>query len=89
MQHRLSAGLEVQYTGRARTLPDRETRHADAFCIANFTLYGRNVYRGVDLSASVYNLFDTRYAYPGGPGNLQDLIFQDGRTFLLKATCRF
>jgi iron complex outermembrane receptor protein len=42
------------------------------------------------VSASAYNLFDTRYVSPGaGADHLQDTIRQDGRSFRLKMTYKF
>ena len=36
------------------------------------------------LSVAVKNLLNTPYATPGGPGNLEDTIPQNGRTFLIR-----
>ena len=52
--------------------------------VANLTLVARASAGRFDLSASVYNLFDERYADPGSPEHRQDLIPQDGRNFRLK-----
>jgi iron complex outermembrane receptor protein len=45
--------------------------------------------KGLELSASIYNLFDTKYGYPGGDEHVQDVLYQDGRTFRLKLTYTF
>jgi iron complex outermembrane receptor protein len=50
---------------------------------------GRNIVPGLDLSASVYNLFDQEYASPGSAGHTQDSIPQDGRRYGLRVTWRF
>jgi iron complex outermembrane receptor protein len=55
----------------------------------NFTLFSRQLIKGLDLSLSVYNLFNAKYSDPGGQEHLQDLIQQDGRTYQIKATYRF
>jgi len=55
----------------------------------NWNLFSQHLIKGVELSAGVYNLFDSRYGFPGGSGHLQDVIEQDGRTFRLKLTYRF
>jgi outer membrane receptor for ferrienterochelin and colicins len=89
LKDKLFTGLEVQYSSRAATLPDRSTPFADAFTVVNLTLFSQKLIKGVEVSASVYNLFDTRYAYPGGPGHQQDLIYQDGRGFRFKLTYKF
>jgi iron complex outermembrane receptor protein len=63
--------------------------------IFNLTLLNRDLLKGLDLSASVYNLFDTRYSAPAGPEHFNSLnenlreITQDGITFRIKATYRF
>ena len=43
----------------------------------------------LDVSAGIYNLFDTRYAFPGGPEHVQEALPQNGRTFRVKLTYRF
>lgn len=85
-QDRIFAGVELQYTSSLRTLAGRR---ADEFLIANATLFSRELVKGLEFSASVYNLFDTDYGYPGGAEHAQDVIVQDGRTFRLKLTYRF
>ena len=83
---RLVAGLELQYTGAVRTLAGAR---ADDFLLGNVTFTSRRVIKGFDLSASVYNLGDTRYGYPGAEDHTQDLLPQPGRSVQLKATYRF
>jgi iron complex outermembrane receptor protein len=89
LSERVFAGLELLYTGRADTLPERATAFADAFWVANLTLFSQKLIEGLELSISLYNLFNTDYANPGGPGLTQDLVQQDGRTLRVKATYRF
>lgn len=80
------AGLELQYTSHLHTLAgDSE----DDFLLTNFTLFGKHLWKGLEVSASVYNLFDVRYGYPGGTEHLQHVIEQDGRSFRVKMTYRF
>lgn len=63
--------------------------------IVNLTLLSRELLKGLDLSASLYNLFDTRYSLPAGPEQVNSLgeslqgIRQDGITFRVKAAWRF
>lgn len=83
---RLFASLELQYSSSALTLAGRK---AAGHLLANATLFCTEVFRGLELSASVYNLFDRRYGYPGAGEHAQDIIFQDGRTFRLKLTYHF
>lgn len=67
----------------------------DGAAIFNLTLLNRDLLKGLDLSASVYNLFDTHYAAPSGPEHINSLgeslreIPQDGITFRIKTTYRF
>jgi outer membrane receptor for ferrienterochelin and colicins len=82
----LLASLELQYNGASRTI--RGAR-ADDFLVANLTLLSEKLVRGLDLSVGVYNLFDTRYGYPGSGDNIQDVIEQNGRTLHGKLTYRF
>src|SRR5678815_72690 len=58
---KLSAGLEVQYVGSMLTPSGSE---APGHTVGNLTLIAANVFPGLDLTAGVYNLFDTRYGYP-------------------------
>jgi len=45
--------------------------------------------RRLEVAASLYNLFDVDYAYPGFGEHVQETIAQDGRTFRLGLTYRF
>ena len=85
-QDKVFTGVEVQYSGRVQTITGSAV---DDFCVMNWTLYSQRIIKGVEASASVYNLFDTRYAFPGGPGHIQDRLWQDGRSFRVKLTYRF
>ncbi len=80
------AGLELQYASTASTLAGGEI---DDFLVANFTLVAQELVKGVEMSASVYNLFDVRYAYAGGPQHRQEALEQDGISFRVKLTYRF
>jgi outer membrane receptor for ferrienterochelin and colicins len=87
-----SATLETVYSS-SRLNSNREAVAGAA--IFNLTLLNRDFLRGLDLSASIYNLFDTRYSVPSGPEQFNSLseslrgIPQDGITFRVKATYRF
>jgi outer membrane receptor for ferrienterochelin and colicins len=67
----------------------------DGAAIFNLTLLNRDLLKGLDLSASIYNLFDKHYSAPSGPEHFNSLgenlreIPQDGITFRVKATYRF
>ena len=79
-------GFESLYTS------SRITSSLDSlsgFWLNNLTLFSQDLRPGLDLSASIYNLFDQRYFDPAGPEHLQSRIQQDGRTFRVKLTYRF
>jgi outer membrane receptor for ferrienterochelin and colicins len=86
VREKVFLGLEEQYTSSKRTLSDNRTRD---FFTTNLTLFTRNLLKNFELSGSVYNLFNTGYAVPGGGEHIQDSIRQDGRSFRVKATWRF
>jgi len=54
------------------------------FSVLNFTLLGHTLGKHLDLSASVYNVFNKTYFNPGQPEDPEDSIQQDGRTFRIK-----
>jgi outer membrane receptor for ferrienterochelin and colicins len=73
-------------------LSDRETVHnntANGYWLVNLTLFSREIVKGLDLSASVYNLLDERYGDPVSSDFPQDTIEQNGRTFRVKLTYHF
>lgn len=82
------AGIEEQFTSSRTTLAGDK---ASSFYVTNLTLSFKNLLPGLELSSSVYNLFDTHYGdpSPGEPEHRQDIIGQDGRTFRLKLTYHF
>lgn len=83
---KLFSGLEVQYTSPVKTLARQE---AEGFCLVNWTLFSQKLVKGLEVSVSIYNLFDTRYAFAAAEENQEDLIPQDGRTFRVKLTYHF
>jgi iron complex outermembrane receptor protein len=85
-QDKLFAGLEMQYMSDRKTLANR---HTPGFLLTNITLFNQHLIKGLEISASVYNLFDTRYGDPGAEEHRQDVIPQDGRSFRLKITYEF
>jgi outer membrane receptor for ferrienterochelin and colicins len=88
IKDKVFVGFEEQFTDRRKT---RDGNHTKAYFVTNFTLYSRNLLKKLELSASIYNLFDYRYGDPGGAirEHVQDVIQQDGRTFRVKLTYRF
>jgi iron complex outermembrane receptor protein len=85
-------GLELQYTGSRKTLAGDT---AGAYLLTNLTLVNDSMTKGLQLSASVYNLFNGHYADPGGAelihdsGVTLDTVSGDGRNYRLKASYRF
>jgi iron complex outermembrane receptor protein len=86
VRERLFAGVEVLYDSKARTLGGS---YADDFILTNLTLTYVSASRRLEIAASLYNLFDVDYAYPGFGEHVQETIEQDGRTFRIGLTCRF
>ncbi|HSW52028.1 MAG TPA: TonB-dependent receptor, partial [Sulfuricaulis sp.] len=79
-------GLEWQYTDRRRTLSGGETASQ---ALTNLTLSSGRLVKGLEISASLYNLFDKAWSDPGGEEHLQDVIPQDGRGWRLKLNYRY
>jgi outer membrane receptor for ferrienterochelin and colicins len=86
LQQRLFASVDAQYTSSAQTLAGNTV---SGFSVLNFTLLGHTLGKHMDLSASVYNLFNKKYFDPGRPEDPEDAIQQDGRNFRIKLTGRF
>ena len=83
---KLFGGVEYQYVGSRKTLgPD----DADAFSLVNLTLNAPDVWGGLSLAGSVYNVLDEDYGDVGSEEHIQTEIPQDGRTYRLKAYYRF
>lgn len=80
------AGFELQYQDERRTVADDKT---DAFILVNLNVLAREVAKGLTVSATVYNLFDEEYSYPGSEEHDQDQIKQDGRLFRVKLNYMF
>jgi outer membrane cobalamin receptor len=74
------AGLETQYTGPRTTL----TGSTGGYWLANLNLATTRLLRNVEMSVSLFNLFDRRYADPGSAEHVQAAIAQDGRSARVK-----
>ena len=85
-RNEMRTGLELQYTSSRKTLAGRT---ANGHLLTNLTLLSERLAENLDLSASLYNLFDIHYADPGAQEHKQDLIAQDGRSYRLKLNYRF
>ncbi len=84
---KISAGLELQGTSKRWTVERTET---GAFWIANATLFSRELVKNLEISASIYNVFDCTYRDPvSADFSPLDAVQQDGRNFRVKLTYRF
>jgi outer membrane receptor protein involved in Fe transport len=84
---RIYAGVEEQYMSRRRTEAGGYTA---GFVVTNLTLFTRHLVNKLELSASVFNLFDKRYDDPVSADLLPlNTVRQDGRNYRLKATYLF
>ena len=81
LQELLMGGVEAQYVDGRKTLSGGKT---DDIFLTNLTVVSKGLVNGMTLSASLYNLFDEDYSYPGSSEHYQDAIGQDGLTFRLK-----
>jgi len=80
-------GTTLQYSA-SRDNPKGEK--LDSFVVANMTLTADDVIvKGLDISASVYNLFDSKYSSSPGEEHEMREIIQDGINARVKATYRF
>ncbi len=94
-KEKLFAGFEVQYTSQSKTEiwnPGSVTPgpNSPGFTVVNFTIFSHDLFiKNLELSASVYNLFNTKYFNPSSNFHLEPYIQQDGINFRVKATYRF
>jgi iron complex outermembrane receptor protein len=72
------AGLEMRYLSSRKTLAGKYT---GGFLLANLTVSCRKLLPNLDLSASIFNMFNRRYYHPGGSEHVSDSLLQDGRSF--------
>ena len=92
-----SAATELRYESGRRTVAGTRT---DPFLIANLNLgirpfgppgptAGRRLPDGFDVAFRVTNLFNAKYAYPGGTEHVQTGITQDGRGLAVRVGYEF
>lgn len=81
----LRAGAELQYTSARRTL----SGETGGFWLGNLNLGAERLAPGLEASLGLYNIFNRRYADPGGTEHMQDAILQDGRSIRIKFLYRF
>jgi iron complex outermembrane receptor protein len=75
--------LNAQYRSRIQSL---DSGPVSPFTVVNATVLARNIGKHMELSGSVYNLFDRQYSDPPSSANLQLPIRQDGRSIRVKLT---
>lgn len=66
-----------------------EAGSAAGYCLGNVTIGSERLIPHADVSFSVYNVTDKRYADPAGPNFTQNVIPQQSRTFLFKLVYGF
>jgi iron complex outermembrane receptor protein len=86
LKEKIFVGVEEQFMSHRKTLAHNE---ADEYFITNLTLLSKKLIKGLEISASVYNLFDKKYGDPGSGEHVQDTIQQDGIHYRLKLTYSF
>ena len=80
------AGIEFLSMSSRSTLQGNNT---DGYGITNLTLSSQKLLENLEVSASIYNLFDKEYADPASEEHVQNSIVQDGRNFRIKASYTF
>jgi outer membrane receptor for ferrienterochelin and colicins len=85
LAEKLSAGVELQYISARRTIAGGEV---PGVLIPNLTVFGHGLPKQLEISASLYNLFDRTYADPGSEEHRQETILQSGRSFRVKLAFR-
>jgi outer membrane receptor for ferrienterochelin and colicins len=99
-QDKIFAGLEVQYTSQSKTEYYNPLAisapfvvagpNSPGFTVVNFTLFSQNLFiKNLELSASVYNLLNTKFYEPSANAEPEPSIQQNGINFRLKLTYRF
>jgi outer membrane receptor for ferrienterochelin and colicins len=86
IKEKVFASMDLQYVGRRATLTGR---YSGAYVVPNITVFSRNLVKGWEFSASLYNLFNHKYDDPAGNGLAENAILQDGLNFRIKAGYRF
>jgi iron complex outermembrane receptor protein len=82
----VKVGYELQYKGDRR---DLQGGMVNGQWLSNLNLMSDQWIKGLEVSLSLYNLFDIQYSQPAGPNNWQNTLQQDGRQVRLKAVYKF
>ncbi len=86
LRDRARVSSEFRFLGERRTVTGGEV---PAYGLVNVTLLARPFESGLQMSASVYNLFNHRYGDPGGEELVQDVVVQDQRVVRLGMRYQF
>jgi outer membrane receptor for ferrienterochelin and colicins len=86
IKQKVFASTDLQYVSQRATLTGN---YSAAYVVPNVTLFSRNLLKGWEFSASLYNVLNHKYADPAGNGLAENVLFQDGRSFRIKAGYRF
>jgi iron complex outermembrane receptor protein len=85
-KQKVFTSMDLQYVSNRATLTGQSS---GAYIVPNLTLFTREFFKGWELSASIYNVFNQKYADPAGHGLAQNVIVQDGRGFRIKVGYKF
>ena len=77
----LNANLRTSFVGEKPRQTGDERETVDGYVLVDATLTARNLYKGLEVFASVYNLFDTEYTSPSIANSFPDDYPMPGRTF--------
>lgn len=83
---KIFATMDAQYISHRMTIHDERV---SSYSIVNLTLFGRQIRKNLDLSFSVDNLLNKRYADPAAQQHRQNAIQQDGRNLRGKLVWTF
>jgi outer membrane receptor protein involved in Fe transport len=64
-----------------KTLADQRI---GGFLQTNLIVHYNKLLPNLDLSASIFNVFNRRYSDPGGAEHVEDTLLQDGRSFRIR-----
>jgi outer membrane receptor for ferrienterochelin and colicin len=82
----LVAALDAEYMSARLTLAGNSAR---SHTLTNMSLLAPLTFAPFDLSATLYNVFNAKYADPVPDGYTQDVIPQDGRSIRVRATLHY
>jgi outer membrane receptor for ferrienterochelin and colicins len=81
IKQKVFASMDLQYVSKRATLAGQ---YVGAYVVPNFTVFSRDIFKTWEVSASLFNAFNQKYADPAGAGLVENVIVQDGRSFRIK-----